>query len=69
MLTCRITEDLAIRLAKVGESEGLSQSDTIRLVLERGITASGIPPTTAKEEQAWRKRPVPNSGTRQVKKS
>jgi hypothetical protein len=33
----RLPEELLQRLAIVGNSEGLAMSDTIRLVLERGL--------------------------------
>jgi antitoxin component of RelBE/YafQ-DinJ toxin-antitoxin module len=42
-----LPEDLLERLAGVGNEEGLSMSDTIRLVLERGIRAS----TTQKRKE------------------
>jgi antitoxin component of RelBE/YafQ-DinJ toxin-antitoxin module len=38
MVSVRIPEELLQRLAVVGNNEGLAMSDTIRLVLERGLT-------------------------------
>jgi predicted DNA binding CopG/RHH family protein len=37
MVSVRLPEELLERLASVGNDEGLSMSDTIRLVLERGL--------------------------------
>jgi|HubBroStandDraft_1064217.scaffolds.fasta_scaffold194760_3 hypothetical protein len=37
LVSIRLPEDLIRRLAEVGNDEGLSMSDTIRLVLERGL--------------------------------
>jgi antitoxin component of RelBE/YafQ-DinJ toxin-antitoxin module len=37
MVSVRIPEDLLLRLAEVGNEEGLALSDTMRLVLERGL--------------------------------
>jgi predicted DNA binding CopG/RHH family protein len=37
LVSIRVPEDLIRRLAEVGNEEGLSMSDTIRLVLERGL--------------------------------
>jgi metal-responsive CopG/Arc/MetJ family transcriptional regulator len=39
MVSVRLPEDLVQRLAEVGNEEGLSLSDTIRVVLERGLSA------------------------------
>ncbi len=39
LVSIRIPEDLIRRLAEVGNEEGLSMSDTIRLVLERGLAS------------------------------
>ncbi len=39
LISIRLSDDLLRRLAKVGNEEGLAMSDTIRLVLERGLTA------------------------------
>jgi hypothetical protein len=36
----RLPEDLLRRLAEVGNLEALGMSDTIRLVLERGLSAT-----------------------------
>jgi metal-responsive CopG/Arc/MetJ family transcriptional regulator len=47
LISVRLPEDLLERLAGVGNEEGLSMSDTIRLVLERGIRAS----TTQKRKE------------------
>jgi antitoxin component of RelBE/YafQ-DinJ toxin-antitoxin module len=35
----RLADELLQRLAEVGNEEGLAMSDTIRLVLERGLAA------------------------------
>ena len=43
LISIRLSEDLLERLARVGNAEGLAMSDTIRLVLERGLSKS--PPT------------------------
>lgn len=43
LVSVRLPDDLLRRLAEVGNEEGLAMSDTIRLVLERGLAAS--PPT------------------------
>ena len=48
LISIRLPEDLLERLAVVGNEEGLSMSDTIRLVLERGLTARS---TTKKGKQ------------------
>jgi hypothetical protein len=40
LISIRLPDDLVQRLAVVGNEEGLSMSDTIRLVLERGLTAA-----------------------------
>ena len=39
LVSIRLSEDLLQRLGEVGTDEGLSMSDTIRLVLERGLAA------------------------------
>jgi metal-responsive CopG/Arc/MetJ family transcriptional regulator len=39
MVSVRLPEDLVQRLSEVGNEEGLSLSDTIRVVLERGLSA------------------------------
>ena len=39
LISIRLSTDLLERLAKVGREEGLAMSDTIRLVLERGLSA------------------------------
>jgi hypothetical protein len=36
----RLPDDLLQRLAEVGNAEALGMSDTIRLVLERGLNAT-----------------------------
>jgi hypothetical protein len=48
-----LSEDLLERLAAVGNSEGLAMSDTIRLVLERGLAATPAQtsPTTKKQKK------------------
>jgi antitoxin component of RelBE/YafQ-DinJ toxin-antitoxin module len=40
LVSVRLAPDLLARLAAVGNAEGLAMSDTIRLVLERGLAAS-----------------------------
>jgi len=39
LISVRLPEDLLQRLADVGNAEALGMSDTIRLVLERGLNA------------------------------
>jgi hypothetical protein len=39
-VSIRLPEDLIQRMAEVGNEEGLSLSDTVRLVLERGLTTT-----------------------------
>lgn len=39
MVSVRLSDDLIQRLAEIGNDEGLALSDTIRLVLERGLDA------------------------------
>jgi antitoxin component of RelBE/YafQ-DinJ toxin-antitoxin module len=43
LISIRLPDDLVQRLAAVGNEEGLAMSDTIRLVLERGLTATRQP--------------------------
>jgi len=40
LISVRLPEELVERLAEVGNEEGLALSDTIRLVLERGLSTS-----------------------------
>lgn len=40
LVSVRLPDDLLRRLAEVGNEEGLAMSDTIRLVLERGLAAA-----------------------------
>jgi hypothetical protein len=40
LVSIRLPEELLERLAEVGNEEHLSLSDTVRLVLERGLTAT-----------------------------
>jgi hypothetical protein len=40
LISVRLPEDLLQRLAVVGNAEALGMSDTIRLVLERGLNAT-----------------------------
>jgi metal-responsive CopG/Arc/MetJ family transcriptional regulator len=40
LISVRLPEDLVQRLAEVGNEEGLAMSDTIRVVLERGLSKS-----------------------------
>jgi len=37
LISVRLPDELLQRLAEVGNDEGLAMSDTIRLVLERGL--------------------------------
>ena len=39
LISVRLPEELVQRLAEVGNEQGLAMSDTIRLVLERGLTS------------------------------
>lgn len=39
LISVRLPEELLGRLAEVGNAESLSMSDTLRLVLERGLAA------------------------------
>ena len=39
LISVRLADELLQRLAEVGNEEGLAMSDTIRLVLERGLAA------------------------------
>jgi hypothetical protein len=52
LISVRLPEDLLQRLATVGNVEGLSMSDTIRLVLERGLGTGG----KAKKSEDKKKR-------------
>ena len=40
LISIRLPEDLLQRLASVGNAESLGMSDTIRLLLERGLSAT-----------------------------
>jgi hypothetical protein len=40
LVSVRLSDELLSRLAEVGNDEGLAMSDTIRVVLERGLAAS-----------------------------
>lgn len=40
LVSIRLPEELLQRVAEVGNSEALSLSDTVRLLLERGLTAT-----------------------------
>lgn len=42
LISVRLADELLQRLAEVGNEEGLAMSDTIRLVLERGLAARKI---------------------------
>ena len=46
LISVRLPDDLMQRLAAVGNEEGLAMSDTVRLVLERGLTAGPNPPSS-----------------------
>ena len=41
LISVRLSDDLMQRLATVGNEEGMSMSDTIRLVLELGLIQRG----------------------------
>jgi hypothetical protein len=43
LISVRLADELLQRLAAVGNEEGLALSDTIRLVLERGLAARKTP--------------------------
>ncbi|HXY46167.1 MAG TPA: hypothetical protein VEH29_18420 [Acidimicrobiales bacterium] len=49
LVSVRLPDDLLRRLAEVGNEQGLAMSDTIRLVLERGLAAS--PPNKRKRNE------------------
>ena len=51
LISIRLPDDLIQRLAAVGNEEALAMSDTIRLVLERGLAAKRSPTPTKKK---WR---------------
>ena len=51
LISIRLSEDLLQRLAAVGNTEGLAMSDTIRLVLERGLTATASTTTSSTKKQ------------------
>jgi hypothetical protein len=51
LISIRLPDDLLQRLAVVGNEESLSMSDTIRLVLERGLTASDPTPTQRRKSR------------------
>jgi len=46
LISVRLSDELIRRLAAVGNEEGLAMSDTIRLVLERGLAAPKRKKTT-----------------------
>ncbi len=46
LISIRLADDLIQRLAAIGNDEGLAMSDTIRLVLERGLATSKRKKTT-----------------------
>jgi hypothetical protein len=46
LISVRLSDDLVRRLADVGNDEGLAMSDTIRLILERGLAAPKRKKTT-----------------------
>jgi hypothetical protein len=39
LISVRLPAELLVRLSDIGNEEGLTMSDTIRLVLERGINS------------------------------
>ena len=52
LVSIRLPEDLLQRLAEVGNAEALGMSDTIRLVLERGLnTTKTTRPDTDKKRK------------------
>ncbi len=57
LISVRLSEDLLERLAAVGNIEGLAMSDTIRLVLERGLAA-----TAATQSPSTKKQKKPKKG-------
>ena len=54
LVSIRLSDDLVRRLAEVGNREGTAMSDTIRLVLERGLSISG---KTSTKHPSRRPRP------------
>ena len=54
VLNVRVPDETYQRLADLSHREGLNQSDTIRLVLERGLIASGVE-KAQKEDAKWQK--------------
>jgi len=42
LISVRLPDELLQRLAEVGNEEGLAMSDTIRLVLERGLAGRKV---------------------------
>ena len=52
LISLRLSDELMRRLAEVGNDEGLAMSDTIRLVLERGLGATRNPRETSMNDTA-----------------
>jgi hypothetical protein len=40
LISIRLSDDLIRRVAEVGNDEGLAMSDTVRLLLERGLAST-----------------------------
>ena len=51
LISIRLPEDLLQRLADVGNAEALGMSDTIRLVLERGLNATKTTKSSASRQR------------------
>jgi hypothetical protein len=56
LISIRLPDELMHRLAAVGNEEGLAMSDTIRLVLERGLAAPPKRPTTTTSATTTRRK-------------
>ena len=56
LISIRLPDDLMQRLAAVGNEEGLAMSDTIRLVLERGLSATPKRTTTSTTTAAAKRK-------------
>ena len=62
LISIRLSEDLLQRLAAVGNTEGLAMSDTIRLVLERGLTATPSTTKSSTTTSSTKKQKKPKKG-------
>lgn len=51
LISVRLSDELVRRLAEVGNREGLAMSDTIRLVLERGLAVVTKDPGAPKRKK------------------